>query len=194
MCGEHSTVPTTYSAYEGSSPHVRGAHSPRNLPRTACGIIPACAGSTERHHKRWFAGRDHPRMCGEHSPSVSRCEESLGSPPHVRGARHVVIVEHLRTGIIPACAGSTCFRAGGYACRRDHPRMCGEHSMGSCSRRGCWGSSPHVRGALRRACDRGQVAGIIPACAGSTPAVHGLRTQCRDHPRMCGEHELSIPR
>ena len=249
MCGEHSTVPTTYSAYEGSSPHVRGAHSPRNLPRTACGIIPACAGSTERHHKRWFAGRDHPRMCGEHSPSVSRCEESLGSSPHVRGApddgllrhlhegiipacagsttcrnsrasadwdhprmcgEHRIVVHgravrvgsspHVRgapglgldacpvVGIIPACAGSTCFRAGGYACRRDHPRMCGEHSMGSCSRRGCWGSSPHVRGAPALPSTSSMVIGIIPACAGSTLETIRYQHAMWDHPRMCGEH------
>ena len=33
------------------------------------------------------------------------------------------------------------------------------------------------------------VAGIIPACAGSTacPRIHP--PTCRDHPRMCGEHE-----
>ena len=32
------------------------------------------------------------------------------------------------------------------------------------------------------------VAGIIPACAGSTGYVRKLRHSARDHPRMCGEH------
>ena len=190
MCGEHSTVPTTYSAYEGSSPHVRGAHSPRNLPRTACGIIPACAGSTERHHKRWFAGRDHPRMCGEHSPSVSRCEESLGSSPHVRGAPDDGLLRHLHEGIIPACAGSTTCRNSRASADWDHPRMCGEHRIVVHGRAVRVGSSPHVRGAHVSVQVDTRAVGIIPACAGSTPWVAVVGADVGDHPRMCGEHRL----
>ena len=40
-----------------------------------------------------------------------------------------------------------------------------------------------VHGLLRR-----HVAGIIPACAGSTRLVLPLLRTFRDHPRMCGEH------
>ena len=50
------------------------------------------------------------------------------------------------------------------------------------------GSSPHVRGALNRACAVCAVVGIIPACAGSTVSVPNTTPQSWDHPRMCGEH------
>ena len=73
--------------------------------------------------------------------------------------------------------------------RRDHPRMCGEHSFnihqfageqGSSPHvRGArvavrvfpysWGSSPHVRGAPKGRSGSKDGTGIIPACAGSTP-------------------------
>ena len=49
--------------------------------------------------------------------------------------------------------------------------MCGEHAeeyLESLEQRG---SSPHVRGALNRACAVCAVVGIIPACAGSTVLV-----------------------
>ena len=134
------------------------------------GIIPACAGSTERHdrwylappgssphargarkcgYEAWTYDEDHPRMRGEHKPF-----------------EHVSVCA---SGIIPACAGSTgrCRMTGWVVLGssphargaptmysaisprpRDHPRMRGEHSA--------------VPLSLLR------TAGIIPACAGST--------------------------
>ena len=50
------------------------------------------------------------------------------------------------------------------------------------------GSSPHVRGARRQRGPCGPVAGIIPACAGSTPVPRRRASPDWDHPRMCGEH------
>ena len=35
--------------YEGSSPHVRGAHGKTHNPNCKLGIIPACAGSTLKY-------------------------------------------------------------------------------------------------------------------------------------------------
>ena len=51
------------------------------------------------------------------------------------------------------------------------------------------GSSPHARGALAKLCDVVRVAGIIPACAGSTLILIRALRVCMDHPRMRGEHE-----
>ena len=34
--------------------------------------------------------------------------------------------------------------------------------------------------------------GIIPAYAGSTSAVLGFHLPSRDHPRVCGEHEVPV--
>ena len=66
--------------------------------------------------------------------------------------------------------------------------MCGEHVHLGVMMTATWGSSPHVRGAPFMVCFPLLVDGIIPACAGSTVRVKGLRPHFRDHPRMCGEH------
>ena len=66
--------------------------------------------------------------------------------------------------------------------------MCGEHRI----RIYChWlgrGSSPHVRGTLRKVVRRHRPSGIIPACAGNTGPAWMQQLGRRDHPRMCGEH------
>ena len=94
----------------------------------------------------------------------------------------------LATGIIPACAGSTGRWAGSARARRDHPRMCGEHSWGIAICPRSKGSSPHVRGARFTSASRGNICGIIPACAGSTSCRACATSRSWDHPRMCGEH------
>ena len=71
---------------------------------------------------------------------------------------------------------------------RDHPRMCGEHGTPFSSSLSLMGSSPHVRGARRDMDPVQPAAGIIPACAGSTPRNLLLVSAPWDHPRMCGEH------
>ena len=66
MCGEHVTENYSAGQYEGSSPHVRGAHGHQDRPVPTPGIIPACAGSTGMAPPSCGFGGDHPRMCGEH--------------------------------------------------------------------------------------------------------------------------------
>ena len=109
-------------------------------------------------------------MCGEHIPSIDHVEHHLG--------------------IIPACAGSTYPLLGHPLSIWDHPRMCGEHGRAHHRRLLLLGSSPHVRGAhsVTYACF--PTPGIIPACAGSTCLIRSLRLHRRDHPRMCGEHDV----
>ncbi len=117
--------------------------------------------------------RDHPRMCGEHGTPFSSSLSLMGSSPHVRGARRDMDPVQPAAGIIPACAGSTTGSPGRAHSRRDHPRMCGEHTkelaIGECT----VGSSPHVRGARH--------------------SSHGYARFNRDHPRMCGEHQCMFP-
>ena len=74
------------------------------------------------------------------------------------------------------------------SCKRDHPRMCGEHSSARMAPSAAGGSSPHVRGARFVPFSFRGGGGIIPACAGSTRAARDIKTLGRDHPRMCGEH------
>ena len=168
MCGEHTNTSGLAAIAAGSSPHVRGAQVKRGLVITAHGIIPACAGSTHRSREYYYAPRDHPRMCGEHGDMELLFQHRRGSSPHVRGARSHRRCGGHGTGIIPACAGSTC-----------------GHELRDSAQRG---SSPHVRGAPDDAKARAVIIGIIPACAGSTLSDAILRFDSWDHPRMCGEH------
>ena len=114
-----------------------------------------------------------------------------GSSPRVRGT--LVLRHHGKadTGIIPACAGNTVSGLRRVIVCRDHPRVCGEH----CRRaRACdvrRGSSPRVRGTHRVLWRTGYRPGIIPACAGNTDIIKTGNPTARDHPRVCGEHEVT---
>ena len=94
MCGEHRSIVGIGVACQGSSPHVRGALNHSQDCKNRHGIIPACAGSTCLSMMELNAGRDHPRMCGEHSFVFCRRGVRQGSSPHVRGA-------HFENSIIP---------------------------------------------------------------------------------------------
>ena len=127
-------------------------------------------------------------MCGEHDTTCTRSPRDTGSSPHVRGAHSTRPSAHCRTGIIPACAGSTPTWVRLCASNGDHPRMCGEHRTGRPYFAIVQGSSPHVRGALLHLRVDARDRGIIPACAGSTHHESDGADDERDHPRMCGEH------
>ena len=192
MCGEHRPQRKAISATPGSSPHVRGALNVQQTATRSIGIIPACAGSTQKSVSRFGIIRDHPRMCGEHERFFTAWGAAKGSSPHVRGALFFQLVQVLIVGIIPACAGSTLVLPWLFRCLRDHPRMCGEHSVPGISLCNHTGSSPHVRGAPTGLSAQFLHPGIIPACAGSTITLNLSTSTGRDHPRMCGEHLLPV--
>ena len=192
MCGEHRSIVGIGVACQGSSPHVRGARLGSTLNAAAMGIIPACAGSTLSLSTTQALRWDHPRMCGEHDSRPSSFGIWPGSSPHVRGARRVCHGASIGHGIIPACAGSTSTQSNRMEQNGDHPRMCGEHPSPPRRTHGHRGSSPHVRGALQHRERAFFLLGIIPACAGSTPARTWLDCYTRDHPRMCGEHRRQM--
>ena len=156
------------------------------------GIIPAYAGSTcwSRFLRRW--SWDHPRVCGEHALEKNLVYAQLGSSPRMRGAHDVDHLTCVRVGIIPAYAGSTVRNSDDFDSSWDHPRVCGEHDGTITDIPLSEGSSPRMRGApvLREAGQRKD--GIIPAYAGSTYNGRSAHLQCRDHPRVCGEHVLFL--
>ena len=168
MCGEHQKGDPFAAFPPGSSPHVRGARYLLLSFVDRFGIIPACAGSTTWLPVGTMTNRDHPRMCGEHLLEKLLVVFDEGSSPHVRGAPVGHRPAAASTGIIPACAGSTCEERRRCGQDRDHPRMCGEHDILVGSDIYKPGSSPHVRGARHRRRRAGRDPGIIPACAGST--------------------------
>ena len=147
MCGEHLAQLKNNILSTGSSPHVRGAPSFSWEQCVRAGIIPACAGSTLLYFFYAHLSRDHPRMCGEHRHPPVKLLAGAGSSPHVRGAPDSRFSDSILRGIIPACAGSTRVGTWRIDCRRDHPRMCGEHALFFEDKRIGRGSSPHVRGA-----------------------------------------------
>ena len=92
-------------------------------------------------------------------------------------------------GIIPADAGSTQKGDLLHHAGQDHPRGCGEHTVPNQGDTRVGGSSPRMRGALRRAIFCTMPVRIIPADAGSTPCPTRVIRGSGDHPRGCGEHE-----
>ena len=71
---------------------------------------------------------------------------------------------------------------------RDHPHVCGEHTISTGDLRWLLGSSPRVWGALRVLFSQTARERIIPTCVGSIMAQTHLREIPRDHPHVCGEH------
>ncbi len=132
-------------------------------------ITPAHAGSISSTNSSVCSAKDHPRACGEHRTGNFRLYGIKGSPPRMRGASSGIVGNDRANRITPAHAGSINTWSGGQRQHRDHPRACGEHSLG-----------------YRKTDARLR---ITPAHAGSIrPRIAGWRS-LRDHPRACGEHE-----
>ena len=70
VCGEHARPKNRRPPCAGSSPRMRGTHSPWTCKPLQCRFIPAYAGNTAL--KRCARGRRsvHPRVCGEHKVFV----------------------------------------------------------------------------------------------------------------------------
>lgn len=67
VCGEHNLRKVEFRRKMGSSPRVRGTLVHKSGRCACAGIIPACAGNTEVTQRLAQVGRDHPRVCGEHT-------------------------------------------------------------------------------------------------------------------------------
>ena len=155
------------------------------------GIIPAGAGRRWRISLRRWRFRDHPRGCGEKSPSGAMTMALLGSSPRVRGEAVGRVPRENGDGIIPAGAGRSleswqCLPGAG-----DHPRGCGEKWQGYQQVVKKRGSSPRVRGEVILVRYGAHVLGIIPAGAGRSTASPARNDVERDHPRGCGEKSSS---
>ena len=167
--------------------HIRLGRYYRN------GIIPAYAGNTLMLTRCRQCSRDHPRVCGEHLATATFAERAPGSSPRMRGTPDYVFMHCRDIGIIPAYAGNTGLIRGPRHHRRDHPRVCGEHGTSVWCLRSCRGSSPRMRGTRKQQPAHRHRTGIIPAYAGNTPWRPRGASATRDHPRVCGEHEVEEP-
>ena len=110
----------------------------------------------------------------------------------MRGTRGAAFPQWIPAGIIPALAGNTRRTPPSNGCPRDHPRACGEHHVlvPACTR--VQGSSPRLRGTLKKFCMFPYSYGIIPALAGNTSDLARAHRFWRDHPRACGEHVIGV--
>ena len=148
MRGVHSPPNSMCKTSVGSSPHARGPRHGFRRRDQGQGIIPACAGSTQRAFPIAIGYEDHPRMRGVHAGHHLEPGGCGGSSPHARGPPAGVNDTCIKMRIIPACAGSTLLLGTVPTIFKDHPRMRGVHNLTIVIR-----TTPP---------------GIIPACAGST--------------------------
>jgi len=146
--GAHESGATLTDAQFGSSPLARGPQTTHPVQVRVERIIPAGAGPTPRHPRRWCAPTDHPRWRGAHVWMASRRESSSGSSPLARGPLRSVGVTPGSGRIIPAGAGPTASHWFSGCPNPDHPRWRGAHVRcgGGSVKQG--GSSPLARGPL----------------------------------------------
>ena len=194
VCGEHPIMIAVQVLSPGSSPRMRGTLGFAIVLPSIFGIIPAYAGNTCLRCCKTRKTRDHPRVCGEHSPCAVACASCLGSSPRMRGTLIKRVPSVLNIGIIPAYAGNTRLSVGVHGVLGDHPRVCGEHAIINGTLILSKGSSPRMRGTPENVSRGNLVQGIIPAYAGNTVAVPKCYVTIGDHPRVCGEHKAYFDR
>ena len=126
-------------------------------------------------------------MRGEDTRAETLPCPTIGSPPHARGRRWLLLISlgHLR--ITPACAGKTRPAGKSPTFIKDHPRMRGEDRLFQDRHWEVLGSPPHARGRLDSEQNLLADFRITPACAGKTSTVYSSPRLKPDHPRMRGE-------
>ena len=188
VCGENPWTASRSASSCGSSPRVRGKRARDCLHADHLGLIPACAGKTDRYHIFSFVCGAHPRVCGENTGRRRGRPRAPGSSPRVRGKHPESHGEGPALRLIPACAGKTDCPGAGTTWRGAHPRVCGENAPAGSPGTRSAGSSPRVRGKRTALKPAFEPCGLIPACAGkTTPATHTTSGR-RAHPRVCGEN------
>ena len=85
VCGEKGLNPVLAAYNGGSPPRMRGKDQYYLGADLSKGITPAYAGKSSGHMQRFGTSGDHPRVCGEKNRSLDRAQETMGSPPRMRG-------------------------------------------------------------------------------------------------------------
>ena len=111
-----------------------------------------------------------------------------GSSPLTRGKLADGHCASPSCGLIPAHAGKTRYRRGGWLCGRAHPRSRGENAQVYNDMLPGGGSSPLTRGKLDDGFVGGGFEGLIPAHAGKTPRRGCTTVTLTAHPRSRGEN------
>ena len=117
-----------------------------------------------------FAGRAHPRVCGENKGVAVLGKGMKGSSPRVRGKLIGCAGVRVDDGLIPACAGKTVNIPHCICEEPAHPRACGENFYDIQPGDVLCGSSPRMRGKPHNHLQTALIYGLIPAHAGKTMA------------------------
>ena len=107
VCGEKYISLVMIRQIEGSPPRVRGKEFLPPGERAVLGITPACAGKRTNFLHCFGCFGDHPRVCGEKKPNITKPVQPQGSPPRVRGKENNSPAAGVRGRITPACAGKS---------------------------------------------------------------------------------------
>ena len=152
------------------------------------GITPADAGKTGFASPSCRILKDHPRGCGENTPSSLRMPTQGGSPPRMRGKLSLFSGIVRITGITPADAGKTMLLGRRFVSLQDHPRGCGENPILHDFRAVGTGSPPRMRGKPVDDIDCYECTRITPEDAGKTSRrLMASRWSLGSPPRMRGK-------
>ncbi len=116
----------------------------------------------------------------------------FGSSPRVRGTSGSSLPAGTSPRFIPACAGNISASQDSRRESSVHPRVCGEHIVGSFNQDRSTGSSPRVRGTCINLGSHSHYRRFIPACAGNILLFYVSFSLPPVHPRVCGEHLVAV--
>ena len=166
--GEHRTNMSQPSSNHGSSPRGRGTYGRTKVHLVRGRVIPAWAGNMRQVDQDVPFRPGHPRVGGEHIPTIRTSGFPSGSSPAWAGNIRVLNApRHPEPG---------------------HPRVGGEHKVDPMAAVLSDGSSPRGRGTYIWALEAYHASRVIPAWAGNIPGRIRRRGFCPGHPRVGGEH------
>ena len=172
----------------GSSPLTRGKPVAVFVDAVPRGLIPAHAGKTKTSPPLEPVGTAHPRSRGENEIARAEDVNQNGSSPLTRGKLARGLTGGRGRRLIPAHAGKTGPAASEAPRPRADPRSYGENCRARTRPKSRYGSSPLTRGKPRGEGAPCVPEGLIPAHAGKTPHIRGLRPLRSAHPRSRGEN------
>ena len=111
VCGEKMCCTAMACRRSGSPPRMRGKVAVGARKKSWLGITPAYAGKSGLEATISACVWDHPRVCGEKSPSPAPCTRATGSPPRMRGKDKRAVGMALPSRITPAYAGKRLKRS-----------------------------------------------------------------------------------
>ena len=170
---------------------MRGKRIHKRAVPSLPGITPADAGKTATANRTAQCAEDHPRGCGENHCIIPHSNDTLGSPPRMRGKPVPSVCVAILSRITPADAGKTESTMQTHRRRKDHPRGCGENCSSWFFGFSFPGSPPRMRGKQSVATSFVAFQRITPADAGKTGRFAHFRYWTRDHPRGCGENNTA---